>query len=364
MTNVSSPKFHDHCYNITRITGCENMNFSELHPQMKSLKGMLWYEFLDRYLETFTTGDLLTDVTIAGDDFMLFYYTFDPQTRGFKVYPNPSDVFEVYDSLIHYRRCFTLQWKPERRFIDYWLLSRTLDNHFLRMYIHTTFMDPTSSVVLGFTKSQQLPSVSSTDFVFSFPKARGRMVKFDVVESKFLPAPFSTNCRDYNVTTADTFAARDQCFESCYGDLYQKEFNRMPQLLRRDMLHKDWKSTTITQTYAEKQNVSRIYEFCKSKCSSQDCSQTNYIFNIMSTTDITMNDTTYQISFTLPSAPTTITRSLPAITMETFITAVCSTFGFWLGISVLSITELIHMFAMNLIKSSSFGDGNIIFRQR
>jgi hypothetical protein len=362
MSNTSNNYFRENCDHILQRHDCQTMGDYEIFPLLKNLTDEAWTPIIDRLINRFTTKQLLQQVSVNARAFITKHERFKRDKWKRETFSDLRESFDVYDSLLSYRRCYTLQWTEGLQREDYWLLRRKAVNNFLGIYLDTTFVDPMTLILIGLTENRKLPSVSSTDFVTSSPEARARQVKFDLMRSKFLPQPFATNCIDYNETTGGKISSRDECFESCYAPAHYRRHRKIPMLLRRDKKYADFTSTTYTEDSVHPLDVSDLYFECQRKCDHPDCNQVDYLLTVMSTSELSVHEDKYEIQFYVSSSPVIRREGMPAISLETFITAVSSTFGFWLGVSVFSIGDIIHLISRNVrrtCKRKQRGQGSI-----
>jgi hypothetical protein len=169
------------------------------------------------------------------------------------------------------------------------------------------------------------------------------MTTFSVMESKLLPAPFATDCIDYERSEQSStvigkhFPSRASYHEECISRYSMKYFGIKARI---NGLRLDAGDPGKTSPYMFKKNIknqriiANISDMCDSMFRKQDCHQIVYTPMIKSTNSAVQNETTFLLY--LPKTPSIVSESSAKINFESFVTDLCSTFGFWLGLSVMS----------------------------
>ena len=176
---------------------------------------------------------------------------------------------------------------------------------------------------------------------------RGHILRltFEVWESILLKYPYNTNCRDYNSTMG--LSSRKECREKCFKSKTNTRFGYVfskSHGFASDYLH--IKSDT--------NYTGDITRQCKLDCLQKECHSFTYTFDKLLEENLVKwvgrnclksNGSTCaegdidlrkesQLFLTSPHKPFTKTEIQPATPLVSFVTAVLSTFGFWMGLSV------------------------------
>ena len=150
-------------------------------------------------------------------------------------------------------------------------------------------------------------------------------VSFKTYTTILLPFPYSSNCKDYSIFGA---TSKSHCKEICMKTIIANKYKILDDKfhiyasdslpIRQDLLRNE----------TEKEG---IIHHCHKKCWQKDCSST--FFNL----DTIVN---YRASVSVTTtaankSPSTRTEAQQAIPLIVFLTNVLSTFGIWLGVSLL-----------------------------
>ena len=151
------------------------------------------------------------------------------------------------------------------------------------------------------------------------------VVGFETYTTILLPFPYSSNCKDYSVLGATSKAhCEEMCMEAMITDKYK---------VLDAAFH-----AYVTDSYPIRQEPFRneseresIVDYCERKCWHKDCSLT--LFNL-ATIRYSPKNQSYVMTVANKS-PSTRTEAQQAIPFIVFLTNVLSTFGIWLGVSLL-----------------------------
>ena len=153
-------------------------------------------------------------------------------------------------------------------------------------------------------------------------------------ENQFLPAPFETDCIDY---TTKEFTSSIDCYDKCVINM---SLNRLKKIYAGPVVHTNDTHEIIPtavllvdpKLYQVKMNIS---DRCRDECKNLDCNQHLYVPHLKATTQTT-NQMFLMYSMSQPKITTICSQKLSLLE---FITDVASTFGFWIGISIFSVSE-------------------------
>ena len=244
-----------------------------------------------------------------------------------------NETFEIFASFIGIVTCFTLSWRKPFSVVSTQKLNRNPAS--IGVFANLFWSEMASNIsffTLTYTGNDIQPRIGHVDFVF-LPVTGLSSSSYNLFMSKLLGPPFATECLDYKKEYG--FDNRAHCYESCYANAGIKAFNRKPLGLRMDASDGSMKS--MNRQFAEKHHdeLETQSKECDNKCSRQDCLQATYSTQLRSSDKGSMMDITGHIAF-LPNSPVVLTECMQKVTFAEFATDVSSTFGFWLGLSVLT----------------------------
>ena len=177
------------------------------------------------------------------------------------------------------------------------------------------------------------------------------VLTFEVLESILLKYPYNTNCRDYYSTMR--LSSRKECMEKCFKSKTVARFRYVS--FKSHAFESDDFYTELDATY-----TSDITQECKLDCWQKECHSLTYTFeklkeqnlvkltgrncyNSKGSTCSEGDDLRKESDLIVnaPLKPFTRTEIQPAMSLVSFVTAVLSTFGFWMGLSVSRIAEFV-----------------------
>lgn len=334
--NWNNQKLHNLCNHIIDLPGCRNMTASEMHQKIMIAASTGNFGFrLISFLRKFTIGEILKDVTIPVDQYIIKHSAFDEEAERVSIVPGYNKSFHIYDSMVIKYRCRSFQWKDNSGSIDYWMRRRSNAMTDI-LALKNVYFNKNLPVKVTFNRHGSPPSMLASEFLTTYPMSMARVYSFQHYESILLPAPYRSRCVDYADRSSGTYDTRGECFESCYGMLIMNATGGRPLVARNDMSHSNMKIAVDGVV-----DVIKMRKYCAAKCINPECHQDIYVTKVVDSINI-LDDLNYYPIFTvLPSSPTIWSKSFPAISFELFITNVCSTFGFWMGISVLSFIDIV-----------------------
>jgi hypothetical protein len=324
------------CEQVSKVRNCHNMTSNELEILVGAtvaIKAMT-----DNLFKTFSISELITSVTRPADDMIGSYRTFSKQS-GNIVFRKLGETFDVSGFLTGRFKCYTLKWKPGYRTQYYWSIRRE-SKAFMTMYFRPNISEILDNLVLAYTPHDYY-SAESESTSFSLIK-RCTISSYDVIESKLLPAPFETDCMDYK--RIHSSMTRASCYEHCFGNLSISHFGLKPRVQDNRLEVSDaGKSSAGDFKTHFKNEIKQISRTCHEECRKQECHQIMYLPKIKSSVASWDNNSLHY--FHLPTSPAIMSQSLAKISLQSFLIDFCSTFGFWLGLSVLTVIESAVSFA-------------------
>ena len=236
-------------------------------------------------------------------------------------------------------KCFTLNLRPDlHRVIN---LNDALNIASGRLLFWYTLSELKTRVL--FHRKGYLASLK--DPFVTVHRGHSLELAFDLLESILLKYPYKTNCRDYYSTTG--LSSRKECREKCFKSKTVARFGYVlfqSHAFPCDDLHLR-RNTNYTAD---------ITQECKLDCWQKECHSLTYTFEKLKEENLVNYvgrncrksngstcpdgdaDLRKESDFTVssPHKPFTRTEIQPAIPLVSFVTAVLSTFGFWMGLSV------------------------------
>ena len=165
--------------------------------------------------------------------------------------------------------------------------------------------------------------------------------EYETYEETLMPAPYQTNCRNYKESG---FSSRDHCRHQCLRSQLIRRFNHLTpnvklyetdntSLLMSDSMWEFWKSQE-TEIRDPKEFVEITFQdLCEKECVQPDCQS---ILHVINNIDYSHNPGSISgIHVRHSTNPVTVTVAQAAVPLISFLTSLFSTFGFWLGLSVM-----------------------------
>lgn len=162
------------------------------------------------------------------------------------------------------------------------------------------------------------------------------MGTFDHVESKFLPAPFTTKCIHYRSTKYESMG---DCIEYCFEKEYKTRYGKNFGLITTSNFSEAVLPSYINLTYDKS-----IDKSCYRKCPGQ-CELLSY-FSIR-TSDFIFSDITHIFNYAITlSRPFIKVTLMASFDLNSFVIFMASAAGMWLGCSLyVSMCEFVNNIA-------------------
>ena len=288
---------------------------------------------------------------------------FPPDIRNTSLFAHelPFQLKDVY--LTGIKKCFVLQPSEKvAKIIDYQQLT-TLSSE-SNVLIVWSIKHLGDEIFCDITHKDIF--LLSSDTSIMVPSGRYISLTYDTYTARLLEKPYSTKCRKYSVSG---FISRAHCRHECYKRRLIQNFNIIFERLRSysfDSAFRGFSSDFIKRPSQEYV----VYESCDKQCKDIDCYSVTYISRLLSRDYGTKRKNMSRISISISKYPVTVTETHPAILFTIFLTNVFSTFGFWLGFSVLGSFSLFKnvAFYLNRVnihqRSLQNGTHNEIHRER
>ena len=164
--------------------------------------------------------------------------------------------------------------------------------------------------------------------------------EYQTYEETLMPPPYRTNCRNYK---EPGFSSRDHCRHQCLRSELTKRFSRLTKNVK--LYENDNTSLLLTGSmwkfirshgfdFLNEEFVEATFQdLCAKQCIQPDCQSILHIFNSIVYNNNYANKSEILVSHS--TNPVTVTLTQAAVPLISFLTNVFSTFGFWLGLSVM-----------------------------
>ena len=247
-------------------------------------------------------------------------------------------VLEVRTFLMNQEKCFSLRFVTSKRFVNFKKIHRSLHDGLLEELLMKP--NPFLKEVRVFVSDNQnqLTHGSYSSETISLSEGwKSTGMSYDTYKSSLLEHPYSTNCFEY-----PDHMTSDKCHHKCFKreaiekvriiplacNAYENEtFKRVPD-----------KRTGVLENgllWSYNEFLMDTEKFCNKKCDRRECHSVIHVPRLEShaSTDGEANNAI--IVLRSSKTPVINTVSQPAINLVTYLTNVFSTFGFWMGVSVL-----------------------------
>lgn len=256
-----------------------------------------------------------------------------------------SDLFDVEESIMSLNsldKCFGFHSKNSSE-LDYLTLQRgagEMSSFMFGIQLHNNITTRMNEYAVmynspglvsrqGFIRKEQFDNISNHQIGAAF----------SYYSTTRLPPPYATKCHDY---TLDGYQDRGHCFEACFIKKSLETFGKIfvgPRMTRtRDMYSQQFITVdSIINNHTISDRYYELEQACDQQCQRVDCREQMYfpapIFKThhSNTTFIT----------TCEVLPRVDTLYEPKFDIVEFVTDMFSTFGFWLGLSVFSVFDLV-----------------------
>jgi hypothetical protein len=142
--------------------------------------------------------------------------------------------------------------------------------------------------------------------------------------STLLPPPFVTMCRNYSKEVVG--GSRESCFLDCVKDA-KKSYSPGGEVKKHT-----------------------IDDECSKKCKEKDCTSTVILPKLIENMSPRCGEPWYGISIVPPDTPVIQSDTTEQVVLIQFLTDIGSTFGFWLGLSVIGVIDKFSDFLCKVIK--------------
>ena len=164
--------------------------------------------------------------------------------------------------------------------------------------------------------------------------------EYETYEETLMPAPYRTNCRNYKESG---FSSRDHCRHQCLRSQLIRRFNHLTpnvklyeddntSLLMSDSMCNFWMNQETDFRNANDFVEVTFQDLCEKQCVQPDCES---ILHVVNNINYKHSPGISGIHVRHSTNPVTVTVTQAAVPLISFLTSLFSTFGFWLGLSVM-----------------------------
>lgn len=246
------------------------------------------------------------------------------------------DVEKIFNTI---DLCYAFRSKNKSSRWDNFKLNRAflVSGLIYAIYFNLEHVDYISKIEVSFLSSKEKINAGFMKSIHTSIQYSIVAMTFMQYESLLLPKPYKTECNDY----ADFNGSRALCYDVCTYNLSIHYFNRIYPGIRVD----ETRGEKVI-AYNGKDQIPEIDQMklieseCHQKClHERPCHQIIYVPEIQSTVSSEYSSALFIFTYTVP--PTSIV-SIPRLGFWEFITDIASTFGFWLGVSMLGFIKLVN----------------------
>ena len=269
------------------------------------------------------------------------------------------DVVESFNTIYY---CYTFKVKKGVEGSDEFRISNLKVNRAFLVsgLLYSVYMTEEASrrigeVELGYVWHSEIPIAGYQKSVRTLIHNSVLTLTFSYFNSALLKRPYRTDCLDYTQFNG----SRAMCHDTCAYFESRRLTPKSPFIYPGIGVFKGMKGHILPfDTESSKIDVrilDRIEKACARKCSKSECHRRIYVPQIESTIETEQN-ITILATFTFNMPPTSV-HSIPTLGIWEFLTDIGSTFGFWLGISLLAVSSLFHR-PEGKYKSNTNGNNN------
>ena len=323
--------------------------------------------------ENFATSVFFNELTYSYSDIFvnvpIFFY--DPNNNDIK-----TGIFDQYYEVTTFVRdnlkCFTLNVREE------WLKNLTY-NKIRRQAVASLAM--TSLSIEG----EMLPHIRETYYTVGLrggviqagfssalilPTSNNTVkgVSYEEYEEHLLGPPFDTWCRNYSDSpneNGDIVRNTDECYEQCARQLTLNTIakhlpgittfeNETAPMVPFDSFYQNEELVTTTGGKVRAKDLfNYVDDHCEYQCRHKDCIKKTFIPRPVSS-NTRPDDSHFTMNLFIRQTPVLLATCLPQYSFTQFGTDLCSTVGFWLGLSALgSLSHVINLYKIIFRKSST-----------
>ncbi|KAI1291854.1 hypothetical protein HDE_07599 [Halotydeus destructor] len=284
----------------------------------------------------------------------LFYYCRIIQIPGYVHSMNTCDkVYNVTESFMGVGKCFTFIHKVP--LVYNYITVQRMKNYpgVTDIIVMKNYLRNVTTDLQFFTHpSQTYAREGLSRYLYLTPLGLFS-VTHSTFTNKLLPAPYDTDCQNY---TLSGYFDRGDCYETCVNKLSLKRLGKLapgPVILLDEFRNEHLidPSTVITNETIGL-SIIKINDDCEKYCSKPDCENTYYVPSMMASMD-------YEnplITSYVEQQPVINTVYEQKQDFIQYFTDLFSTFGFWIGVSGLTMFDFVWDVMSRRKKSKNITD--------
>jgi hypothetical protein len=347
LADWSDEKLRSECAKITGLQTCMNETADKISSYVSSnvrLDDKLDATF--KLIDSFTISELMHGTHEPGKLFMA-HLRINSETQAADQFYGLTDTFETSNYLNRVFSCVTLKWKAPYDKIPYATLQRQITSvGMFAFLVRSDFLISIMSQVSVAYSPNERKLITSDMLIL--PGGKGICTSFyDLFKGTLLPAPFWTDCINYSDYG---FENKAHCYETCYTTACIDRFNRTPLSSRMDETYGNLYGMSEKFVNEHYQTLNMLSNECDQKCKWLDCQQVIYSTRMKSSDKDDAVTLSGHVSY-LPTSPIVIVECMQKLTFAEFATDLCSTFGFWLGLSVISVVTWMQELVVKVMRT-------------
>lgn len=276
-------------------------------------------------------------------------------TITFKGYANCSDVFDFAVYLNTILKCYVLNYKSKIE-LDYLSSSRAevIPGFLYEVKLSKLGISGISTADILFNNNYRIARLGFKRFILLTKLEQLFSLTYQEFGNILMPPPYPTSCFNYTSGWTDkAIVDLGTCFEVCMNNKTKDRLG--PSIVfPGQMVFQNDKMAAGKRilTVAEMANVTlraikdNITKECNSECYHPSCQETFFIPQLESAIE-------YPIAAFLTyilQSPKIETVQEAKLGLVQFVTDVASTFGFWIGISIYSVVDILGYFGRLILK--------------
>lgn len=275
-----------------------------------------------------------------------------------------SNLFDIVSYSWTYYNCFQLNFKSPNVSINTLtsLRAESIPGLLYAFWFTNSALNITSQTVIAYNNNGEYSRLGYFRGIFLSELNHLIILTNHEYSNTLLPSPYVTNCRSYrlldqpyNHRKDDDIIDRGTCFDSCIKNRTFSKFGSgviLPSIIVFDetiKLNPKYQHMTVDELYSNKSLMKLRNELsieCNMLCNSPTCYEDFHLAILKSSIEFPYPSIgTYAMDS--PKIDTTCSAKLSFVN---YITSVFSTFGFWVGLSIFSIVDIMTDFIVKHFK--------------
>ena len=283
---------------------------------------------------------LVNNLTLSANDLITKCYLLDNETYLI----NEIDCWNKLDHAAFFKEDQICYGFSNQMIYEYFFAMKVLgSNGFIQSFDFNP-MIRSSVMSLSYFISRDVDEIpfhgSGFAKMLSLTNYKDYSMTADKYLNKYLPPPYDTNCRDYDLSN---FHSKGHCFESCERNGTIAKFDALipgPTFDTKNGKLMKLNMRAVTDIKSEENNqIEIIQSYCGEACAQVEC-----VENIMIpiTKSVNPREGFMRITVGVPTTPTKVAQFVPNLSLTSYIVQLGSIIGFWTGLSLFHIYELIE----------------------